>query len=395
MNSKVKKIVIGTTIASSMFIFSISGVYANQIKHVVEPGDTLWGLSQKYEISLDKIFSVNSSYANGNILYVGDIVSIPSRNIIHKVKSGDSLWRISDHYEVSLQALLLANDIKSQDPIYPGNQLIIPDKEKQIAENTYTVQDGDNPWSISKKFNVAFKRLLSVNELGSSDYIYPGQSLIIPKDVSKVGEQNNKTAPLTPQKTYTNHRVVSGDNMWSISIQHGIPFHELLEVNGFTENHVIHIGDEIKIPVYYIPEKPTLGHEYGELLDWWTEAQYVVPINKKIKIIDFYTGKEWYAKRTIGANHADTEPLTANDAAIMKTVWGGNYSWQTRPVIVKVDGRRLAASASSMPHDIEFIKNNNFKGHFDLYFSNSTRHVDGQPDSAHERNVLIAAGHNS
>lgn len=97
-------------------------------------------------------------------------------------------------------------------------------------------------------------------------------------------------------------------------------------------------------------------------------------------------------KRTIGANHADVEPLTAADTAIMREVWGGNWSWAVRPIIVEVDGRRLAASSSSMPHDVQYITNNNFNGHSDLYFLNSTRHVDGRKDLNHENAILIAAG---
>jgi hypothetical protein len=97
-------------------------------------------------------------------------------------------------------------------------------------------------------------------------------------------------------------------------------------------------------------------------------------------------------KRTIGANHADCEPLTKYDAQIMKEVWGGYYSWNSRPIIVMVDGRRIAASAASMPHSIEYIKDNNFNGHMDIHFANSTRHKDGEIDYKHQENIKISAG---
>ena len=61
-------------------------------------------------------------------------------------------------------------------------------------------------------------------------------------------------------------------------------------------------------------------------------------------------------------------------------------------MIVSVDGRKIAASMSSMPHDIDYIKNNNFNGHFDLHFKNSTRHYDGAMTPAHQQQVRIAAG---
>lgn len=61
---------------------------------------------------------------------------------------------------------------------------------------------------------------------------------------------------------------------------------------------------------------------------------------------------------------------------MIKEVWGGEYSWKERAVIVEVDGRKIAASMASMPHDVSYIKDNNFNGHFDLHFKNSTRHKD-------------------
>ncbi|MCR3921635.1 MAG: hypothetical protein NUK65_03840 [Firmicutes bacterium] len=41
-------------------------------------------------------------------------------------------------------------------------------------------------------------------------------------------------------------------------------------------------------------------------------------------------------------------------------------------VIVEVNGRQIAASASTMPHDIQSITDNGFEGHFDIHFLNST-----------------------
>jgi len=47
---------------------------------------------------------------------------------------------------------------------------------------------------------------------------------------------------------------------------------------------------------------------------------------------------------------------------------------------------------ASMPHDISYINDNNFNGHFDIHFKNSTRHSDGKTSDAHQRQVAIAAG---
>jgi hypothetical protein len=141
-----------------------------------------------------------------------------------------------------------------------------------------------------------------------------------------------------------------------------------------------------------VPILTTPGIKYGEYLDWWTGAQYVFPIKAIAKVTDFDSGKSYTVIRSYGAFHADCEPLTAQDAAIMYEIWGKTWSWIPRASIVEVNGRRIAASVTNMPHNIQEIKDNNFNGHFDIHFLNSTRHSDGLISDPHQEQVRISAG---
>jgi hypothetical protein len=125
---------------------------------------------------------------------------------------------------------------------------------------------------------------------------------------------------------------------------------ELLSDNGLSSSSVLNLGQKLRIAKYTIPVQPTPGAKFGEYLDWWTQAQYVVPINKTIRVTDFDTGKAFEIVRTVGAGHADCEPKTAADTAAAKSVFGG-YTWNPRAVIVTCDGRWIAASMSFYPHD--------------------------------------------
>ena len=122
-------------------------------------------------------------------------------------------------------------------------------------------------------------------------------------------------------------RCNPGDNIWDLSIRFGLPQSELLKANNLTMSSTLSIGQKLTIPIHHIAVQPTAGAKYGEYLDWWTEAQYVFPISKVATVTDFQSGRSFRVKRTIGANHADCEPLTAADAAIIKEIWGGAYSW--------------------------------------------------------------------
>jgi len=269
--------------------------------------------------------------------------------------------------------------------------ITISSSNSSAAALTYTVKSGDSLWKLANQFNTSVSELKSLNNL-SGDMIYVGQIL---KIRSNTGDQKTEVTLKSQNEntvTYISYTIQPGDNMWALGIKYGIPMAELLKVNNMNENSPLSVGQKIRIPVHKIAVHDRVSEKHGEYLDWWTEAQYVFPINKVATVTDFQTGKTFKIKRTTGAFHADCEPLTAKDAEIIKEVWGGNYSWAERAVIVEVDGRKIAASMASMPHDVEYIKDNNFSGHFDLHFRNSTRHKDGAVSQAHQKQIMIAAG---
>jgi LysM repeat protein len=189
--------------------------------------------------------------------------------------------------------------------------------------------------------------------------------------VTQAGTTNTKkeaAAGGSPKVTYTTYKVQQGDTFWNIAEKVGIPMPELLEINNMKDTTVLYVGMTLSVPQYDIPSKSTPGPKYGELLDWWTEVQYIWPIGVEARVIDLTTGKSFNVRRSYGAFHADVEPLSTTDSAKMKEIWGG-WSWTTRPVIVEVNGRRIAASSHAMPHSIQTIPDNGFDGHFCIHFS--------------------------
>lgn len=415
-----------TGIAMSMIVVANPMVQA--ATYQVKSGDTLFLIAQRNGVTVDQIKISNA--LTSDMLFVGNTLIIPEP---YTVKAGDTIFLLAQRYETTMNTIIKLNNLAS-DRLDIGQTLLLPIKGQGIVSletsnftGRYTVTSGDSLWIIALRFETTVDRLITENKL-KSHHIWVGQSLLVPAKVSTVASSslantsnnvttnvisNNSTASNTstvtnttnntqqnqlpqeaPRITYHDYIVKSGDTGWSIAINHGMPFHEFMKLNNFNQNTMFFVGQRVKIAKYNIPINNPVQLNRGAYMDWWTGAQYVFPINAVAKVTDLQTGLSWYTKRTIGANHADCEPLTAQDAQIMLRVWGGQWSWQTRPILVEINGHRLAASASAMPHDIQYINNNNFNGHFDIYFGNSTRHVDGKPDANHERNVRIAAGLN-
>lgn len=134
-----------------------------------------------------------------------------------------------------------------------------------------------------------------------------------------------------------------------------------------------------------------IAEKYGELMPW-EEAQKCFPRFATAEITDCQTGLKFHVQRRAGSYHADCQPLTHEDTAIMKQACGGRWSWERRAVIVSTGGHRIAASMSGQPHGAGAIPNNRFPGHFCIHFWKSRVHASGLVDARHQRQILNASG---
>lgn len=132
-----------------------------------------------------------------------------------------------------------------------------------------------------------------------------------------------------------------------------------------------------------------------EKVDWYTgDIQSVWANGTTAVLTDVKTGLSFRARRWAGAYHADVEPLTAADTAIMCRIYGVTSAqqiaeknlYQRRPTWVTVGGRSFAASVYGVPHNYpqgDTIKDNDFNGQFCVHFLNSKTHSTVQVDADH------------
>ena len=148
--------------------------------YTVVKGDTLYGIASKYDISVDELKSLNN--LTSNTLYIGQQLKVPEKDIeeseeyeIYTVVKGDSLWLISQKYDVPVDDLIELNNLETVN-LQIGDKLKIP---KATAKKTYIVQKGDSLWSIAKDYNISVEELKLANNL-TSNLLSIGQQLIIP-----------------------------------------------------------------------------------------------------------------------------------------------------------------------------------------------------------------------
>ena len=122
--------------------------------HKVRRGETLGLIAQRYSSSVTAIAQVNQ-IQNVHRLREGQDLLIPlagrnsaasaARSVApisqqlpatHIVRRGDSLSRIAGRYRVTIRDILLWNNLKVDQIIYPGQRIRILDKTKSVAENS-------------------------------------------------------------------------------------------------------------------------------------------------------------------------------------------------------------------------------------------------------------------
>ena len=247
--------------------------------YVVKPGDNVGSVARLFGVSQDSIRVWNSMDAAG-VVKAGDTLLVsrpepkPSVGVAvarpplkkgekYVVGAGDTYASIAKSYGVPVMLLLEVNEGFNK-RLTVGDSLVIPEfvqpkKQKAAAKNTeslvkkvepkkeevkftgdvYTVQSGDNLFSISKKCNTTVADIQALNGMGNSTSIYPGQKL-------KVAGKAPVAEPRKAEDGFIVHEVKKGEGLWDISRQYNVTIEDIVKWNGLNDTK-IKVGDKLKI----------------------------------------------------------------------------------------------------------------------------------------------------
>lgn len=130
----------------------------------------------------------------------------------------------------------------------------------------------------------------------------------------------------------------------------------------------------------------------GEVkLSTWDDIAKKFKKGDTVTVTDVKTGLQYKAYRFGGWFHADCEPVTKDDAAVIKKMFGGSWSWNRRAIWVTLsNGETYAASQHGMPHMVDVIGGNDFPGHFCIHFKDSKVHETSAECPKHQACVQYA-----
>src|SRR5574341_499495 len=143
------------------------------VVHVVAWGETLSSIARAYDVSVSALMQANQ--LSDDRIYAGQQLVIPraggassaqAGGMRHVVQQGETLFGIARRYGVSVEALKAANSL-TDDTLYAGLELLIPagGVSSGQAGAVHVVQPGETLYAIGQQYGVSVSALVAANNL--------------------------------------------------------------------------------------------------------------------------------------------------------------------------------------------------------------------------------------
>lgn len=164
------------------------------VLHQVEQGETVYSISTQYKVRMRDIVAASPEVKKG--LSIGMIIRVPynggkvsaskPKTEYHIVKAGETLYGISRMYNVTVDEIMKWNELESTS-IAIGQQLsvsgsVITEKPKQEINSKgnliHIVEPGEGLFGVARIYNVTVDDLIKWNQLQTTSLAI-GQKLIV------------------------------------------------------------------------------------------------------------------------------------------------------------------------------------------------------------------------
>ena len=207
--------------------------------HVVEQGETLYGLAKKYGVTVDALIAANPGSENG--IKIGHKLNIPSSDTVsasqqvsnafnnnsnvasiqpkdvevvyHQIKEGESIYTLAKQYNSSIEGIITANPGLKPDQYIPeANVKVVSNSALPfIYERTgyrnykYEAKRGESFASIAKDNGISEAELKAANP--DLKKVKKGRTLVLPKPFTERVNGEIATIPIEELRNYYEPRI--------------------------------------------------------------------------------------------------------------------------------------------------------------------------------------------
>ncbi len=227
--------------------------------YVVKAGDTLYGISNQFGVSVTELASLNK--VDANTLKIGQVLTIPSRTgtnpnnmFMYTVKSGDTLYKIAQKYNTTVQKIMdlnyFTNTNLSVGQVIRIPEMFTPEDEMMLPNYiNYVVKSGDTLYKIARDNNISVDTIIKDNVLTSNN-LKIGQNLkirVTPDSISIEECIGPDYVPSTSTNNTSFYTVQKGDSLYTIAKKYNTSVNELVKLNNLGSNS-LSIGQKLKVP---------------------------------------------------------------------------------------------------------------------------------------------------
>lgn len=223
--------------------------------YTVQKGDTLFGIARQFGTTVNDIKRLNNLTSNtisvGQVLKINEDTSEPTTYVVEK---GDSLYSIGNKFGISVLDLMNYNNLTST-TLRIGQVLKLTPSSEDIGSvgditvipvyQNYTVKKGDSLYTIAKKFDTTVDQIKNDNKLTNNN-LSIGQVLRIKVGEETIGIEECYGEGFGGGQNYINHTVKKGDTLYSIARNYDTTVDNIKRLNNLTSNN-LSIGQVLKI----------------------------------------------------------------------------------------------------------------------------------------------------
>ncbi|MFN2266219.1 MAG: LysM peptidoglycan-binding domain-containing M23 family metallopeptidase [Anaerolineales bacterium] len=152
--------------------------------YIVQEGDTLWDIAQRFGIPWEELARENGIIDPGQ-LSAGDEIIIPGYEgfgevlVTIPVPLGENLRSLSRNLQIPEDTIIKINHLTSSADLYSGFNLVVPDENRQLASTERSsLAFGQSFLELAIKNGVSPWKLVTENNLQSTWAVVPGDVLI-------------------------------------------------------------------------------------------------------------------------------------------------------------------------------------------------------------------------